>query len=211
LFHVAAWLLGMGFIGFVAFVSKRESNWRERMEQAEELASRDGLTGLYNHRKFYSLLKDEIVRTQRYNHLVSLLMLDIDYFKRANDTLGHQAGDAILKGLSDLLVKQARTIDRVCRYGGEEITMILPETDATEASNIAERLRAAVERLPFDIGGGKTTGITVSIGVATYPQQVNSLEGLVKGADVALYAAKQGGRNRMCHYEPEMVGEKTSA
>jgi len=83
--------------------------------------------------------------------------------------------------------------------------VILPEADATAAMNIAERLRAGVERQPFGIAGGKTLGITVSIGVATYPQQVDSLEGLVKAADAALYAAKQGGRNRMCLYEPEMA------
>ncbi len=189
----------------------RDITERKRAEHAEELASRDGLTGLYNHRTFYSLLKDEMVRTLRYSRPVSLLMLDIDYFKRVNDTHGHQGGDAILKGMSDLLVKQARAIDRVCRYGGEEITVILPETDATGAMKIAERLRAAVERQSFDIGGGKTASITVSIGVATYPQQVNSLEALVKAADVALYAAKQGGRNRMCRYETEMAGENTSA
>ena len=211
LFHGAAWLLGVGLIGLVASGSKRESAERERAEQAEELASHDGLAGLYNHRMFYSLLNDEMVRTQRYNRPASLLMLDIDHFKRVNDTHGHQAGDAILKGLGDLLAKQARGIDRVCRYGGEEITVILPETDATAATNIAERLRAAVEREPFGIGGGKTIGIAVSIGVATYPQQVDSLQGLVKAADVALYAAKQGGRNRVCRYEPQIPGKKTSA
>jgi diguanylate cyclase (GGDEF)-like protein len=210
LFHGAAWLLGMGFIWFIALVNERESVARQRTERVEELAGRDSLTGLYNHGKFYSLLNEEIVRSQRYNHLVSLLMLDIDYFKRVNDIHGHQAGDAILQRLSDLLLEQARIIDRVCRYGGEEITVILPETDAPVAMNIAERLRGAVEHRLFEIGGGKTAGITVSIGVATYPRQVNSLEDLVKAADLALYAAKRGGRNRTCLYEPKMAEEKTS-
>jgi len=189
----------------------RDITERKRAEQAEELASRDGLTNLYNHRMFYSLLKDEIARTQRFKRPVSLLMLDIDHFKRVNDTYGHQAGDAILKGLSDLLVKQARAVDRVCRYGGEEFMVILPETDAAMAMQIAERLRAEVERQPFGINGGKTAGITVSIGVATYPQQVDSLEALVKAADDALYAAKQGGRNRVCRCETEMAGADSSA
>jgi diguanylate cyclase (GGDEF)-like protein len=189
----------------------RDITERKRAEQAEELASRDGLTGLYNHRMFYSLLKDEIVRTQRFKRPVSLLMLDIDHFKRVNDTYGHQAGDAILKGLSILLMKQARAVDRVCRYGGEEFMVILPETDTAVAMNIAERLRAEVERQPFGINGGKTAGITVSIGVATYPQQVDSLEALVKAADDALYAAKQGGRNRVCRCETEMAGADSSA
>ncbi len=207
LFHGAAWLLGMGLIGLVALGSKRESAARERAEQAEEQASRDGLTGLYNHRMFYALLQEEIVRTQRYKRPTSLLMLDIDYFKRVNDTHGHQTGDAILKGLGDLLVKQARAIDRVCRYGGEEFALILPETDATAAMNIAERLCAAVERQAFEVGDGKTIVITVSIGVATYPQHANSPEGLVEAADAALYAAKRDGRNRICRYEPQMAGD----
>lgn len=184
----------------------RDISERKRAEQAEELARRDGLTDLYNNRTFYELLKDETVRTQRFNRPVSLLMLDIDHFKRVNDTHGHQAGDAVLKGLSDLLVKQARAIDRVCRYGGEEFTVILPETDAAVAVQIAERLRAEVERRPFDLGGGKTIGITVSIGVATCTQQVDSPEGMVNAADVALYAAKQAGRNRVSRYETEMSG-----
>ena len=188
-------------------VKARDISERRRAEQAEELASRDSLTELYNHRTFYALLNDEVVRAQRYNRPVSLLMLDIDHFKRVNDSYGHPAGDAILKGLSGLLMKQARTIDRVCRYGGEEFTVILTETEAAAAINIAERLRAAVECQSFDIGGGKVISVTVSIGVAAYPQHVSSQEELVKASDIALYAAKQGGRNRVRRYEPEMVGE----
>ena len=184
----------------------RDISERKRAEQAEELSRRDGLTDLYNHRTFYALLKNELVRTQRFNRQVSLLMLDIDHFKRVNDTFGHRAGDVILKSLSDLLVRQARAVDRICRYGGEEFTVILPETDAAEAMQVAERLRVEVERQPFDVGGGKMIGITVSIGVATYPQQVDSLEGIIKAADVALYAAKHAGRNRVSHYEMGMQG-----
>jgi diguanylate cyclase (GGDEF)-like protein len=152
------------------------------------------------------LLKEETVRAQRFNHPVSLLMLDIDHFKHVNDTHGHGAGDVVLKGLSDLLMKQVRAVDRVCRYGGEEFTVILPETDAALAMQIAERMRAEVERQPFDIGGGKTIGITVSIGVATYPQHLDSPEEVIKAADVALYAAKRAGRNRVSGYETEMSG-----
>jgi diguanylate cyclase (GGDEF)-like protein/PAS domain S-box-containing protein len=189
----------------------RDITERNRAEQAEELARRDGLTGLYNHRTFYSMLKDEIVRAQRFKRPVSLLMLDIDHFKRVNDTHGHRAGDAILKGLSDLLMKQARAVDRACRYGGEEFTVILPEADTAVAINVAERMRAEVERQSFYIDGGKTVAITISIGVATYPQQVDSLEALVKAADDALYAAKQGGRNRVCRCETEMAGADSSA
>ncbi len=189
----------------------RDITERNRAEQAEELARRDGLTGLYNHRTFYSFLNDEMIRAQRHNRPVSLLMLDIDHFKRVNDTYGHLAGDAILKGLGDLLAQQARAVDRVCRYGGEEIMVILPETDAPMAMGIAERLRMEVAQQPFDIGGGKIINITVSIGVATYPRQVNSLGALVKAADVALYVAKQGGRNQVCRYETERAADDSSA
>ena len=183
----------------------------ERDQQTlENMATHDGLTCLYNHRMFHTLLEEELARAKRFNHPVSLLMLDIDHFKHVNDTHGHQAGDAILKGLSDLLVRQARAIDRVCRYGGEEITLILPETDVNGAINIAERLRTAVEQEPFDVGSGRTIHITVSIGAASYPAHATSGEALVSAADTAMYAAKQGGRNRVARYEPSMNGENSS-
>jgi diguanylate cyclase (GGDEF)-like protein/PAS domain S-box-containing protein len=178
---------------------------RKRAEQAEELASRDSLTNLYNHRTFYSLLKDEVARARRFNRPVSLLMLDIDHFKLVNDSHGHQVGDTILKGLSELLLKDARAVDRVCRYGGEEFTLILPETDAAVAIQIAERLRAAVEHHPFPVGCGKTIDITVSIGAATHPPQEIPLKDFVKAADLGLYDAKQGGRNRVCSHEIEQA------
>ncbi len=184
-----------GLIGAVLDITDRK-----RAEQAEERASRDGLTGLYNHRTFYALLKDEISRSERTDQPLSLLMLDIDFFKRVNDTHGHQAGDAILIGISDLLQTEARAIDLVCRYGGEEITIILPGTNELGAMKIAERIRAAVAGRLFDITEGKAININVSIGVATYPQHVHTLEDFVKAADVALYSAKQGGRNRVCRY-----------
>ena len=184
----------------------RDITERRRAEQAEELARRDGLTDLYNHRTLYELLKEEILRTQRSNRPVSLLMLDIDYFKRVNDTLGHDAGDMALKGLGQLLMKQVRAIDHVCRYGGDEFTVILPEGDTAVAMQIAERLRAEVQRQPFDIGGGKTISVTVSIGVATYTRQLGSPEEFIKAADIALYAAKQAGRDQVSRYDMAMSG-----
>ena len=167
------------------------------VQKLNELANHDGLTGLYNHRMFYVLIEDELARAQRFNRPVSLLMLDIDHFKGVNDMHGHQAGDASLKALGDLLSREARTNDRVCRYGGEEIAVILPESDFEAATNMAERMRAAVEAQPFAIGPGAPVGITVSIGVATWPAQADSVQALVAAADAAMYAAKQGGRNRV--------------
>lgn len=177
----------------------------ERLQKSqaalEELSTRDGLTGLYNQRTFYVLLADEFAREQRYKRPVSLLLLDIDHFKRVNDTYGHLAGDAVLKGLSELLGHQARAIDRVCRYGGEEITVILPETGLEAATDVAERLRAAVEAQPFDVNAEAALRITVSVGVASWPAQADSAQTLVAAADAAMYAAKQGGRNRVVRYE----------
>ncbi len=174
-------------------------------KRAEDRANRDSLTGLFNHHTFYVLLDDEIVRSKRYNRPVSLLMLDIDHFKTVNDIYGHQAGDAVLKQLSNSLIQQARTIDRVCRYGGEEFMVILSETNTASAMNTAERLRTTVEHQQSDIGGGKYVGITVSIGVATYPHQAKSPQELVKAADKALYAAKAGGRNRVCCHDDSAI------
>ncbi|MHB1657621.1 MAG: diguanylate cyclase [Burkholderiales bacterium] len=166
-----------------------------------ELATRDGLTGLYNHDTFYALLTDEIARAQRFKRPLALLMLDIDHFKRVNDTHGHRAGDAILKGLSELLNHQVRSIDRVCRYGGEEIAVILPETHLDTAASIAERLRAAVEVQPFAVNADTPVRMTVSIGVASWSMQADSADTLVAAADAALYAAKRSGRNRVSRYE----------
>jgi len=186
----------------ITLQKKEEEAIQKLNEELAELAIRDGLTGLYNHRTFYKLLEDEFVRAQRFNHPVSLLLLDIDHFKHVNDTYGHLAGDAILKGLGELLGRQARAIDRVCRYGGEEITVILPETDLDAAANMAERMRAAVEAQSFDVEAGAPVKITVSIGVASWPAQADNMQTLVAAADAAMYAAKQSGRNRVVRYEP---------
>lgn len=187
-------ILLLGFFNWqVGRIGRRIESDAQTLEQ---LATHDDLTRLYNHRVFYTLLEEEISRARRYHHPVSLLMIDIDHFKRVNDTHGHQAGDAILRGLSERLSHQIRTIDRGCRYGGEELTVVLPNTEA--ALEMAERLRAAVESAPFAIGAGKVVAITVSIGAACFPQHANSGQALVSAADAALYAAKQGGRNQVC-------------
>ena len=166
-----------------------------------ELATLDGLTGLYNHRTFYVLLRGELARAQRFNRPVSLLLLDIDHFKSVNDTYGHQAGDAVLKELGALLGREAREIDRICRYGGEEIAIILPETDNDAAAGLAERLRASVKAHTFLAGNGASLHLTVSIGVASWPLHASNAQDLVAEADTAMYAAKQAGRNRVVRYE----------
>ena len=170
-------------------------------KRLEELATHDGLTKLFNHRMFYYFLEGEIERVSRYHRPVSLLMVDIDLFKGVNDTYGHRAGDTVLHDLSQLLVTQLRAMDRVCRYGGEEITIILPESDTEVAVDTAERLRKLIEGYQFDIGEKMALSITVSIGVTTSAahRQVTASE-LVSQADAALYLAKESGRNRVCTY-----------
>lgn len=175
----------------------------------DELASHDGLTGLYNHRMFFTLLTEELVRAHRFNRPVSLLMLDIDHFKGVNDTYGHLAGDTVLKELSDLMGRQVRAVDRVCRYGGEEISVILPETEADTAVDTAERLRVSIEQQPFDIAADAPLWITVSIGVASSPADTNSVQALVSAADAAMFSAKKRGRNRIARYEPAFERSET--
>lgn len=167
----------------------------ERAELAEAQARHDGLTGLYNHRAFQELLEQELARAQRYGTALSLLMLDIDHFKRINDSLGHQAGDAVLQQLGGLLRDSARNIDHVCRYGGEEFALILPMSSTTEALQAAERLRSEVERFEFACGHGNYRTLTVSAGVASYPAHAQTQAALIAAADAAMYAAKRAGRN----------------
>lgn len=189
---------GILFGFFYWLVGRVGAQMETQRRMLTDMAMRDGLTKLLNHRTFYTLLEKEVARTQRYDKPLSVLMLDIDHFKRVNDTYGHVVGDMILAGLSSVISSQVRNVDSVCRYGGEEISIILPETGVEEAAQVAERIRSATEEHHFDIGQGQSTGITISIGVASLPSQETSVEKLVALADKALYDSKEGGRNRVC-------------
>lgn len=159
----------------------------------------DSLTDLWNHGYFRYLLQVELEKTKATNYSLSLLMLDIDDFKIYNDTLGHQAGDKILRDLGSLLKKQSRKMDFVCRYGGEEFTIILPQTEKREALLIAERLRMDVEKYPFtheEILPNKK--LTISIGLAAFPEDGSFPSELILYADKALYKAKSQGKNNTC-------------
>jgi len=164
------------------------------------LATRDSLTGLFNQTTFYTLLEDEIARSQRSGTPVSLLMLDLDHFKGVNDKFGHIAGDLVIKEFGKIVYRQSRAIDKVCHYGGEELAVILTETSATGAMTAAEHLRAAIEGHLFHPAEGKDLSLTISIGIATVPEQAASAQDLVSVADRALYIAKELGRNRVYRY-----------
>lgn len=168
------------------------------MEQVERLAITDGLTGLYNRRYFNSRLETELQRSLRFAHPVSLIILDIDFFKSVNDILGHLGGDTVLKQLAALLREKVRKVDIVARYGGEEFAIILPETSATNAAYVAEKIRSWIEEFPFtDQERLPHRNITSSLGVASYPDHAHTLEDLIHQADESLYRAKQAGRNQV--------------
>lgn len=159
---------------------------------------RDGLTGLYNHRYFRRELQRRINEAERYGLSLCLAMFDIDHFKQVNDQFGHQAGDVVLQQLADLLTRTTREADIVCRYGGEEFVVLLPETERKEALKLSERIRKGVEEQTFK----KVGKITVSGGVAEFPDDETSDTGLIKTADKRLYDAKESGRNAI---HPELA------
>ncbi|MCK5310590.1 MAG: diguanylate cyclase [Desulfobacteraceae bacterium] len=163
-----------------------------------ENSIKDGLTGLYNHRYFMEALEIEFERALRYNRKFSLLMVDIDYFKVINDKYGHQAGDGVLSGLSDVFRSCVRKSDVVCRYGGEEFTIILPDTDKENAIITAEKIRKEVEKTELKSGGHQIK-VTISVGICTN-HEIDSPRALIGESDRALYRAKNNGRNRSESY-----------
>ena len=166
-----------------------------------ELAITDGLTKLFIHRYFQARLEEELVRAKRYQTSCSLILFDIDHFKKFNDTYGHQQGDIVLMHVAKLLKQTVReTIDIPARYGGEEFTIILPETDAKGALLVAERLRKTVEAYDFP-GQNEALKVTISLGVATFPDHASVKSVLIKKADLALYKCKGNGRNCSIIYD----------
>jgi len=170
----------------------------------EELSITDGLTGLYILRYFKQRLKEELYRAERTHGQLSLMILDIDHFKRFNDTYGHPAGDTILATIAERVLANARKIDLTARYGGDEFFILLPDTSPEDALSLADRLHQAVAGEPIALPDGKLIRLTVSIGIATYPTHAASIDELIKRADEALYWIKSHGRNRIRLYSPEI-------
>jgi two-component system cell cycle response regulator len=174
---------------------------QEKNRQLQELANRDGLTGLYNHRYFYEQLAQDFLRAKRYHEPLSCLLFDIDFFKRCNDTYGHKIGDCVLQTVAGLIQRSIRDSDIAARYGGEEFAVILYHTPVGGAVQAAERIRLAVKDGRFS-KENDAFQITISAGVASYPHsQIIDPSTLIEHADQALYTAKQQGRDRVVVYE----------
>ncbi len=168
-------------------------------ERIKQLAYRDGLTGVFNRRHFEMRILEELERARRYDLVFSVLMLDLDGFKALNDEFGHLLGDEALRQVSNILVANLRKADAVCRYGGDEFAILLPETSGDNALRVAEKVRRAVATWEF---AGVPRPVTASIGAACFPLHGDSRDQLVKAADDALYRAKQAGRNRLMLAKP---------
>ncbi|MFH1094452.1 MAG: diguanylate cyclase [Candidatus Omnitrophota bacterium] len=164
----------------------------------QEMAITDSLTGIYNRRYFDELLLREEARARRYPQKFSLLMMDIDDFKKFNDTYGHPSGDNILKSIGQILLRRIRNTDFVARYGGEEFSIIAPHTDKKNASVFAARIMDFVAKEEFILDDSTKARITISIGVANFNDDAQTKEELIKKADNALYQAKKIGKNRVC-------------
>ena len=163
----------------------------------QEQAIRDGLTQVFNRRYFEETLPRELHRAARGDYPVSVILLDIDYFKRINDTFGHKGGDRVLKAFGELLLSETRSGDMACRYGGEEFALAFPGMSLEDAQQRAEKIRARFQDQRIVVGKDEIRA-TVSGGVATYPFHGKTSDDLMQSADKALYAAKEEGRNRIC-------------
>ncbi|MBA2175852.1 diguanylate cyclase [Halobacillus locisalis] len=187
----------ISFVGGLlsVFVVNYLRNSHELFKKYEEQSTVDYLTGLNNVREFDKAGNTLFNQAQKDDLRLSLLMIDIDYFKQVNDTYGHSSGDLVLQQLGEVLKENARSFDVVSRNGGEEFSVILQDCSKERALEIAERIRSAVQNHSFTISNGETISITVSIGASTYPNKVTSIDEMIKQADQSLYSAKRNGRN----------------
>ena len=189
------------------FAQRLETAYKE-MEftnaRLKEFSFKDEVTGLYNRRFFSIRLEEEVSRYRRFNHPVSVMLIDLDGFKSVNDELGHGAGDETLRDMADILLKYSRGINVICRYGGDEFAVLLVETSKAGARLYADRIRQVLGTYPF--GNGRR--VTASFGIAALPEDVEpAAEDLIRAADEALYAAKRAGKNRVSVFEDVVGGQ----
>jgi diguanylate cyclase (GGDEF)-like protein len=184
-------------IGRAAGFALSRARW---YQEKADLASRDGLTGALNHRAFKERLGEELLRAQRYEQKFALMMVDIDFFKRINDSYGHPRGDQVLRTVAGILAENVRAgVDLVARYGGEEFVLLLSDTDSAGAKETAERIRKALESQEFESGSTRFRA-TASIGGAIFPEDGKRGQDILERADKALYRAKETGRNKVVLY-----------
>jgi diguanylate cyclase (GGDEF)-like protein len=178
---------------------------RRLEEELQRLAISDSLTGIFNRRHFFEIAKREMERSKRYKHHLTIILFDIDRFKRVNDTYGHQTGDQVLQILSALWRENLREIDVIARYGGEEFIVLLPETNLESAQQVAERLRVKVAEQNVPVGKDYIS-FTISLGVASGDHGEHALDKVLSCADQALYTAKERGRNQTVIWNGSMQG-----
>ena len=166
-------------------------------EKLEFQSIRDPLTGLFNRRYLEEFLNKEIHRATRNRYSVGVIMLDLDHFRNINNTLGHPAGDFALKEIANFLQNMIRSSDVACRYGGEEMTLVLPESPLEDTARKAEEIRAAIAKLQLNYKDEQLIKVTSSFGVACFPNQGKTVEEIIQAADIALFQAKANGRNQV--------------
>jgi len=170
------------------------------------LSQSDALTGVHNRRSLFARLDLELERSRRFEHAMALALVDVDRFRQYNEAFGHPAGDGILRQVAGLLAAAVRTVDLVARYGGEEFAVLIARADRASALEVAEKLRAAVDAAAIPHGASEAGRVTISVGVAVFPDDGRDLGALIDGADAALYAAKRAGRNAVRAHETGMRG-----
>jgi diguanylate cyclase (GGDEF)-like protein len=186
------------FVSIVVLADQAVAWWRERENTIREMSRTDVLTGIHNRRSVLDLLDGEVARTVRHGPPLSVVLLDLDHFKKVNDTWGHPTGDRVLQAAAEVMRKTVRQSDVVGRYGGEEFMILLPETALAGASTLIERCRAQLAETTVTADNGETVRISASFGLACN-QQIEGLtaDAMIKASDEALYRAKEGGRNRI--------------
>jgi diguanylate cyclase (GGDEF)-like protein len=175
------------------------------LKRLEEMATTDGLTGLFNKRALIAAASEKLKSAKRFTKPVSVLIGDIDHFKRVNDTYGHDVGDIVIRGFAEVLKRAKRDTDVVGRFGGEEFVVVCEETDEKGARQLAERVRTELERTTFQTELGPLQ-VTCSLGVATTPAAGQEWETIFKATDDALYTSKRGGRNRVTSWSAKLMG-----
>jgi len=201
---------GLYFIAMIQDITERkrtEDDLGRRIVELQALATTDPLTGIYNHRFMLDFLDHRLAEAKRTERPVSILMLDVDHFRRFNERHGHDVGDRALRSVAQCMRQVLREEDAACRYGGEEFAIVLSRANLPAALAVAERVRRRVEEAPPLTPGGDR--LTCSIGVSTYPDHASTALSLLKAADVALYQAKHAGRNQVCEYLPGALSPQT--